>query len=75
MITITRKHIEQVATVSTALLEALVYGPELVQCELFPCANMVREEELFERVDNRDGAEVRVCEHCADHGDVSYCED
>lgn len=30
--------------------------------------------ELFTRIDNRDNAEVAVCEHCADTADVSYCD-
>jgi len=31
--------------------------------------------ELFLRTDNRDGQPIRVCEWCADHGDVSPYED
>jgi ribosomal protein L37AE/L43A len=31
--------------------------------------------ELFVRIDNRDNAEISVCEDCADNGDVSHCTD
>ncbi len=31
--------------------------------------------EIFTRIDNRDGAEIECCEHCADHADVSYIAD
>ncbi len=34
-----------------------------------------RTAELFVRIDNRDNAEISVCEHCADTQDVSYCAD
>jgi len=40
-------------------------------CQL--CGHTVAE--LFTRIDNRDYAEIAVCEHCADHGDVSHCAD
>lgn len=44
---------------------------DLLTCEL----GGHRVAELFVRIDNRDGSEISVCEHCADHGDVSYVED
>lgn len=44
---------------------------DLLTCEL--CAH--RDTYLYARIDNRDGAEIRVCETCADEGDVSYVED
>lgn len=44
---------------------------DLLTCELGGC----RAEELFLRIDNRDGADIKVCSHCADNGDVSYVED
>ncbi len=44
---------------------------ELETCELGGC----RVEELLLRRDNRDGADILVCEFHADHGDVSYVED
>lgn len=44
---------------------------DLLTCEL----GGHRVAELFVRIDNRDGAEISVCEHCADNGDVSYVED
>lgn len=44
---------------------------ELETCELGGC----RAAELFVRMDNRDGADIRVCSDCAEHGDVSYVED
>lgn len=31
--------------------------------------------EVFTRIDNRDGAEIEICETCADTQDVSYCAD
>lgn len=43
----------------------------LLTCELGGC----RVAELFVRIDNRDGAEISVCETCADEGDVSPCAD
>jgi hypothetical protein len=44
---------------------------DLLTCEL----GGHRVEELFLRRDNRDGADINVCSHCADNGDVSYVED
>jgi phage tail sheath protein FI len=44
---------------------------DLETCELGGC----RVAELYARIDNRDGMEVRVCEWHADNGDVSYVED
>jgi hypothetical protein len=32
-------------------------------------------DNVFVRTDNRDGAEIRVCEYHADHADVSYIAD
>lgn len=31
--------------------------------------------ELYDRVTNADGDDVRICEHCADHADVRYGSD
>ncbi len=56
---------------ATVLLAALVIAALIEQydeCDLCPR----RVTERFTRIDNRDGAEVDVCEHCADHGDVSH---
>lgn len=75
MSTTTGLNIQIIASVSPELLEALVYGVELAECELYPCTNKVSEFDLVLRIDNRDGAEVRCCQNCADHGDVSYPED
>lgn len=44
---------------------------DLLTCEL----GGHRVEELFLRIDNRDGQRISVCETCADNGDVSYVED
>lgn len=44
---------------------------DLLTCELGGC----RVDYLHTRIDNRDGAEIGVCEFHADHGDVSYCAD
>lgn len=51
--------------------DAIDAEDELETCELGGC----RVTELFIRIDNRDGAEVQVCEFHADHGDVSHVED
>ena len=32
-------------------------------------------DEVYVRLDNRDGAEISVCEYHADHADVSYIAD
>lgn len=59
---------------ATVLLAALVIADLLEQydeCEV--CGRRVAQR--FARIDNRDGAEVKVCEHCADHGDVSHIAD
>jgi len=44
---------------------------DLLTCELGGC----RVDELFVRMDNRDGATISVCEWHADNGDVSWVED
>lgn len=44
---------------------------DLLTCELGGCCV----DELLLRRDNRDGADILVCEFHADNGDVSYVED
>lgn len=54
-----------------AQFDAIVEAETFETCQL--CGYTVAE--LFLRVDNRDLAEIEVCEHCADHGDVSHVAD
>lgn len=58
---------------TAALVDLVITGlaEDFDTCEL--CGHAAAE--LFTRIDNRDGAEIECCEHCADHGDVSYIAD
>ena len=72
MTTTARTMTRRIATDTTAIAELIINGvlDELPDCDLctLPTA------ELFARIDNRDGSEVQVCEHCADTANVS-CAD
>lgn len=39
------------------------------------CELCERHAAAYTRIDNRDGAEVSVCEHCADTADLSHIAD
>lgn len=54
-----------------AQFDAIVEATDFETCQM--CGHTVAE--LFLRIDNRDLAEISVCETCADEGDVSYVED
>ncbi len=61
----------RIATTTDALAELVIIGAEDFEtCEL--CGHAAAE--LFTRIDNRDNSEIEVCEHCADHADVSHTE-
>lgn len=73
MTTTARQITRRIATDTAAIAGLVTFGifdTEFETCELNGCTAA----ELFTRTDNRDGAEIRVCEWCADHGDVS-CTD
>jgi len=67
MTTTARQATAQIATDSADLLDLVILGITFEVCEL--CG--LDAAELFNRIDNRDGADVLVCEHCADTADVS----
>lgn len=71
MTTTARRTTAQIATTTAALFELVILGIEFDTCEL--CTHPAAE--LFARIDNRDGAEIEVCEHCADTADVSSIAD
>lgn len=56
------------AIVETLIADIAIYDHA---CEL--CGQGT--DETFTRLDNRDGAEVEICESCADTADVSYIAD
>lgn len=70
MTTTARTATRQIATTTAALFELVILGIEFDTCEL--CSHPAAE--LFTRIDNRDGAEIKCCESCADTADVSYCD-
>jgi hypothetical protein len=59
------------AAIVADLITEIEAEADMLTCELRGC----RTAEVFARIDNRDGAEISVCEDCADNGDVSYVED
>jgi hypothetical protein len=73
MTTTARQATRRIITDTTAISALVLLGLEFdfADCEIctLPAA------ELFERIDNRDGAEISVCEHCADTADVSHIAD
>jgi len=73
MTTTARTATSQIATGTAALAELVIAGlfEDFDTCEI--CQLPVAE--LFTRIDNRDGAEIECCEHCADTADVSWIED
>lgn len=71
MTTTARTATRRIATGTAALFELVILGLKFETCEL--CGHPAAE--LFHRIDNRDGAPVEVCEHCADHADVSPITD
>lgn len=71
MTTTARRSTAQIATTTAALFDLVILGIEFDTCQL--CTHPATE--LFARVDNRDGAEIEVCEHCADTADVSHVAD
>lgn len=71
MTTTARQATTRIATDTAALFDLVILGADFDTCEL--CGHPAAE--LYLRVDNRDGAEVSACEHCADHADVSYGDD
>lgn len=68
MTTTARTATRQIATTTAALFELVILGIEFDECQI--CEQPAAE--LFWRIDNRDGTEVRCCEWCADHADVSW---
>jgi hypothetical protein len=69
-----RKATAQIATDTADLLDLVVAG--ILDEDFETCAICeLPTAELFERTDNRDNAEIRVCEHCADTADVSCSDD
>ncbi len=59
-----------IATTTAALTDYTVFSG-YDSCDLCTLAA----QDLYTRLDNRDGAEIRVCEHCADTADVSHADD
>lgn len=51
-----------------AQFDAIVEAETFETCQM--CGHTV--VELFTRIDNRDNAEIEICEHCADTADVSW---
>lgn len=68
-----RKTIRRIAaaTRTAAAFLLATIAADFKACELCELAAA----ELFDRVDNRDGADVRVCEHCADTADVGPADE
>jgi hypothetical protein len=68
MTTTARKATRRIITDTAAISALVLLGLEFDTCEIctLPAA------ELFERIDNRDGAECECCEWCADTADVSW---
>ena len=66
MTTTARRAAGRIAATTRPLADLAVSGFDT--CDLCPLAAAY----LYARTDDRDGSEVRVCEHCADHAAVSY---
>lgn len=71
MTTTARQATRRIITDTDALAALVILGTEFDTCALCPLPTA----ELFTRIDNRDGAEVECCEHCADTADVSPIAD
>lgn len=71
MTTTARQATARIITNTAALFELVILGTEFLTCALCP----LPAAELFTRIDNRDGAEIKCCEWCADHADVSPIAD
>lgn len=71
MTTTARRTTRRIITDTAALATLVLLGLEFGACQICTLAAA----ELFPRIDNRDGAEIAVCEHCADHADVSHIAD
>lgn len=71
MTTTARTASRRIITDTDVLAALVILGAEFDTCEI--CEQAAAE--LFARIDNRDGAEVACCEHCADTADVSYIAD
>lgn len=71
MTTTARKATRRIITDTAAISALVLLGTEFDTCELceLPAA------ELYIRTDNRDGAEIAVCEHCANHADVTWTDE
>ncbi len=69
--TVTARHATARIAAATAALADQAAFSGYDSCDL--CA--LAADSLYTRLDNRDGTEIRVCEHCADHGDVSHTDD
>jgi hypothetical protein len=71
MTTTARQATRRIITDTDVLAALVILGAEFETCELctLPAA------ELFARTDNRDGAEIECCEHCANTADVSPIAD
>lgn len=71
MTTTARQATARIITETAAISALVLLGLEFDSCEI--CTQAAAE--LFPRIDNRDGAEIECCEHCADHADVSHIAD
>jgi hypothetical protein len=68
-----RKATAQIATDTADLLDLVILGILEEDFEICELGDHLAAE-LYTRIDERDGSEIRVCEHCADTADVS-CSD
>jgi hypothetical protein len=68
--TTARKATRRIITDTEAITVLVLLGLEFDTCPMcnHPAA------ELLTRIDNRDGAPIDICEHCADTADVSWCD-
>jgi hypothetical protein len=71
MTTTARQATRRIITDTAAISALVLLGLEFGTCQICTLAAA----ELFERIDNRDGAEIQACEHCADTADVSHIAD
>lgn len=71
MTTTARQATRRIITDTQAIAALVILGLEFDTCEI--CEQPAAE--LYTRIDNRDGAEIACCEHCADTADVSPIAD